>query len=147
MLQGAAAQLLGILDGLTTLGGVDDVGVLAILDAIQNVRTALVHLVDQARVDARLPQGHGGAVGGVEVIAQLQQLGGQVDHPLLVAVANGEQGTPFARHLVTGTQLRLGIGLGKAAAHPHHLTSGAHLRPQQRIHARELGERQYHFLH
>ena len=106
-----------------------------------------MHLVDQTRVDARLAQGHGGAVGGVEVIAQLQQLGGQVDHPFLVAVAHGQEGATFARNLVTGTQLRLGIGLGEAAAHPHDFTGGAHFRTQQRIHTRELGERQYHFLH
>jgi hypothetical protein len=47
---------LQVLDGLTTLGGVDDVGVLAILDAIQNVRTALVHLVHQTRVMLASPK-------------------------------------------------------------------------------------------
>ncbi|MNK62475.1 hypothetical protein D3C87_816560 [compost metagenome] len=84
---------------------------------------------------------------GVEVITQLQQLGGQVHHPLLVAVAHGEQGATLARHLVTSTQLRLGIGLGEAAAHPHDFTGGAHFRPQQRVDTRELGEGQYHLFH
>ncbi len=48
---------------------------------------------------------------------------------------------------MVGTQLRLGIGLGKAAAHPHNLTGRAHLWPQQRVNSRELGERQYHLFH
>ncbi len=88
VLQGGATQLLGVLDRHPPFGGVDDVGVLAILDAVENVRATFVHLVDQARVDARFTQRDRGAVSGVELVAQLQQLGGQVDYLRLVAVTH-----------------------------------------------------------
>ena len=44
VLQGAAADQLGVFNRLTACGGVDDVGVFAILDTVLNVRTAFMHL-------------------------------------------------------------------------------------------------------
>ena len=51
VLQRAAANQLGVFNRLATCGGVDDVGIFAILDAVLNVRTTFMHLVHQTRAE------------------------------------------------------------------------------------------------
>lgn len=98
VLQRAAANQLGVFNRLAASGGVDDVGVFAILDTVLNVRTTFMHLVHQARVDARFAQHNRRTVGRIQLEALLQQLRRQVDHTLFVAFANGEQRTPLFFH-------------------------------------------------
>ena len=111
----------------TTLGGVDDVGVLAILDAIQNVRTTLVHLVHQTRVDARLAQSIA-CRGGVRL--KPSSAAWRPGRPP-VPCRRGERraGRDLFSEPGDRPQLRLGIGLGEAAAHAHDFTGGAHFGP------------------
>src|SRR3546814_7241216 len=60
--------------GLAALGGVDDVGDIAVLDQVDDVRTAFGHLVDMRELQAVLAQPGGGAAGGHQRPAALEQL-------------------------------------------------------------------------
>ena len=91
MLQCPTAQLLGVLNGLTTFSGIDYVGVLSTLDAIKNVRTPFMYLIHQTWVDAGLTQDHGGAVGSIQLKTGFNKLGSQINNPLLVAITNRQQ--------------------------------------------------------
>jgi hypothetical protein len=52
-----------------------------------------MHLVHQTRVDPGFTQHNRRTVGRVQLEALFQQLGGQVNHALFIAFANGEQRT------------------------------------------------------
>ncbi|MOA34272.1 hypothetical protein D3C78_1556380 [compost metagenome] len=129
VLQRTAANQLGVFNCLTPFGGVDNVGVLAILDTVLNVRTAFMHLVHQTWVDAGFAQHDGGTVGGIQLKALLQQLRRQVHHALFIAFANGEQRAPLFSHGRAAAQLRLRECFCESAAHAHDFTGGAHFWP------------------
>ena len=98
VLQGAAANQLGVFNRLTACGGVDDVGVFAILDAVLNVRAAFMHLVHQTRVDAGFAQHNRSTVGCIQLETKLQQFCRQIHHALFVAFAYGEQRASLFLH-------------------------------------------------
>ncbi|MNZ66943.1 hypothetical protein D3C78_851760 [compost metagenome] len=129
VLQRTAANQLGVFNRLTPFGGVDDVGVLAILDTVLNVRTTFMHFVHQTWVDACFAEHDSRTVGGIQLKALLQQLRGQVHHALFIAFANGEQRTPLFSHGGAAAQLCLREGFCKGAAHAHDFTGGAHFWP------------------
>ncbi|MNL43936.1 hypothetical protein D3C87_1664750 [compost metagenome] len=98
VLQRTAANQLGVFNRLTTRSGVDDVGVLAILDTVLNVRTTFMYLVDQTRVDTGFAQHDSRAVGRIQLKALFQKFRRQVYHTLFVAFAHGEQRTALLSH-------------------------------------------------
>src|SRR3546814_173307 len=78
-------------DRLAALGGVDDVGDLAVLDQVDDVRTAFGHLVDVRALQAVLAQPGGGAAGGHQRPAALDQFARNRQHARLVRVAHGDE--------------------------------------------------------
>ena len=129
VLQRAAANQLGVFNRLATCGGVDDVGIFAILDAVLNVRTTFMHLVHQTRINACFTQHNRRTVSRIQLEAKLQQLRRQVNHALFIAFADGEQRATLFLHGRVAAQLRFGERFGKGAADAHHFPGGAHFWP------------------
>ena len=140
VLEGGAADGGGIGDGLGALGGVDDEAELVVLDQVDDVRPALVDLVDPRAGDARRPHRRRRALGGVELETQVHQVAGDLDQASLVNLAHAEQGLARGGQLDPGADLGLAEGLAKGLADPHHLTGGLHLRPQHRVDPGEFDE-------
>ena len=86
-------------------------------------------------------------MGGVQLKAELQQLGRQIDDALLIAFAYRQQRAAALLHIALSAQHRFREGFGKGTAHAHHFTGGAHFRAENRIHALEFVERQHHLFH
>ncbi|CZY67014.1 Uncharacterised protein [Enterobacter hormaechei] len=88
-----------------------------------------MHLVHQTRVDPSFTQHNCRAVGCIQLEALFKQLGGQVNHALFIAFANGEQRTARFSHGGAAAQLCLGKRFCEGAAHAHHFPGRAHLWP------------------
>src|SRR5690606_7565891 len=73
LLQCLAADRERVRDRLAALGGVDDIGDLAVLDQVDDVRTTFQHLVDQLALDPVLAQPLPGAGSGNNGVAASDQ--------------------------------------------------------------------------
>ena len=81
MLQRLAPDRERVRDRLAALGGIDDVGDLAVLDQVDDVRPAFDHLVDHGAVQAVVAQERGRAAGGHEGVAAADQVPGHGQQP------------------------------------------------------------------
>src|SRR5215510_7006385 len=126
---------------------VDDQRDLAPLHEIDHVGpVALGDLVDRLDAHAVAPENARGARRRHDREAQVDEPPRQRRHRALVARADRDEDLAEGRHRQTGRNLRLEIGLAEVVIEAHYLARGFHLRPQDRVDARELDEREDRFL-
>ena len=145
----------GLADGAFVLDGValcprrvDDEVHLLVQDDIENVRAAFSNLVHHFALDTGCFVELGGTFGSVnleaeflEFLTDFNRLFGEVH---LVGEAN-QHGT-FVREEGTGGFLALVVSEGVVVGEAEHFTRGAHFGAENRVHLRELVEREHCFL-
>ncbi len=145
----------GLADGAFVLDGValcprrvDDEVHLLVQDDVEDVRAAFGNLVHHFALDAGLLVELGGAFGSIDLEAELLEfladfdsLFRQVD---LIGQAN-QHGT-FVREEGTCGFLALVVSEGVVVGEAEHFTRGAHFGAENRVHLRELVEREHGFL-
>ncbi len=122
VLQRTTTNQLGVFNSLAACRGIHDVGIFAVFQPVLNMWTTFVNLVNQARINARFPQHHGGAMSGIQLKAKLLQLRGQVNDTFLIALTDRQQRASGFLHVALRTQHRFGKGLCKGTAHAHDFT-------------------------
>src|SRR6185312_15344350 len=118
-------------DRLAAFGGVDDVGDLAVLDRVDDVRPAFEHLVDAFAGDAVFDQERTGAAGRDQREPTLDQVARDFQQARLVGVAHRQE------HLAAGggrRDMRRFVAacerFAETLAHAHHFAGRAHLGPE-----------------
>src|SRR5262245_58894336 len=137
----------GVLPRAAVRRRVDDQRDLAPLHEIDHVGpVALGDLVDRLDAHAVAPENARGARRRHDREAQVDEPPRQRRHRALVARADRDEDLAEGRHRQTGRNLRLEIGLAEVVIEAHHLARGFHFRPQARVDARKLDEREDRFL-
>ena len=145
----------GLADGAFVLDGValcprrvDDEVHLLVQDDVEDVRTAFGDLVHHFALDAGLLVELGGTFGSVNLEAELLELLADFDGLFrqinLVGKAN-QHGT-FVREEGTCGFLALVVSEGVVVGEAEHFAGGAHFGAENRVHLRELVEREHSFL-
>ena len=145
----------GLADGAFVLDGValcprrvDDEVHLLVQDDVEDVRAAFGDLVHHFALHAGLLVELGGAFGSVNLEAELLEFLADFDGLFgevhLVRQAN-QHGT-FVREEGTGGFLALVVSEGVVVGEAEHFARGAHFGAENRVHLRELVEREHSFL-
>src|SRR5690606_38559600 len=146
VLQSVTTNGVRISDGLTPFGGVDDQGNFFVLDHINYVRAPLGHLVHAAHRQTSGLDDTRRTGGGHHFEAETDKITGHVFDEGLIVLAHADEGATRGREDLARSKLSLGEGFGEAVADAHHLTGGLHLRTENGVHARELGEGEHCLL-
>ena len=88
----------------------------------------------------------GGAARGEDREAEVDQIARHLHGGELVAVAHADEGLALGRQLDAGGELRLDERFAEGLADTHHFAGGLHLGAEDRVDARETGEREDRFL-
>ena len=145
----------GLADGAFVLDGValcprrvDDEVHLLVQDDVEDVRAAFGDLVHDFALDAGLLVELGSSFGGVDLEAELLEFLADFDGLFrqvnLVGEAN-QHGT-FVREEGTCGFLALVVGQGVVVGEAEDFAGGAHFGAENRVHLRELVEREHSFL-
>ena len=129
------------------LGRVQDHVDLTVLQGVDDVRPALVDLVDPLARDPVGTQGAPGAVRGEQVVAEGHEGPRLGHHRALVGVLEGEQDRARERQPHAGRRVGLEQGRAEVLVDPHHLAGRPHLGAQEHVGARELVEGEDGCLH
>ena len=131
---------------LLTEGRVEHQVDLVILDGVNDVRPALVDLVDPFALDPVGSQDSPGAIGGDQVISKAHKRPCLGHHAPLVGLFEGHQN----RALVRQAHARRLVGLEerrtKIRVNTHDLAGGPHLGTEQHVRAGELVEGEDRYL-
>src|SRR5512144_2103936 len=142
------ADQVGVAAGPPVLGGVEHERDLSALHEVDDVGpVVLVDLVHDLHRHALPLQELGGADGGHQAEAHLGEPLGDLQHRALVAVLHREEDLARGGERRAGRELRLHVGLPEVVVDAHDLAGRLHLRPQDRVHPRELDEREHRLLH
>ena len=145
----------GLADGAFVLDGValcprrvDDEVHLLVQDDVENVRAAFGNLVHHFALHAGLFVELGGTFGSVNLEAELLEF--LTDFDSLVdevhLVRKADKHSAFRREQGTGSFLALVVSEGVVVGEAEHFASGAHFGAENRVHLRELVEREHGFL-
>ena len=118
----------------------------ALLDQLDNIGTALVHLAYNLCINAHLLNSLGTAGGSHQLEAQLGEGLGQLLHFLLVLVSYGKEDAAIQRNVHAGTGDSLVQSTGIMIVDAHNLAGGLHLRAKGNIHVSHLVEGEYRCL-
>ena len=129
-----------------SFGGVHDPLHFLIVDKVEQVRTATGDAEHGASLDAFVVEHGGGAAGGVNLVAHVNEALNERHGLLLVFVLKRDEDVALARDLVARCQLALEVSKTAVAIEAHDFTSGLHFRRKRDIDARELDEREHGFL-
>ena len=119
----------------------------AVLDAVENVRAALVNLEDLGHLDFRLRQCVCGSACGNDFKAEFHKLARNWDHRFLVSVLDADEDLSLFRQRRRRSHLRLRVCKTKINIHAHHFTGRFHFRTQRNIEAFIAQEREHCFFH
>lgn len=123
---------------LSLLWNIDDELNLAVLEQVEDVRTARADSVDATNgVDAALEQEVIGPGRSAELEAQVEELASEEDEVWFVAVTNGEEHRARPRQRLSAAGLGLRKGPAEVSAVTHDLTGRSHLRAEDDVNARE----------
>ena len=136
----AVADLLGF------PGRVDEKLNRALLEGVYHVGRPLQYLVDPCHGNTRPLERVGGALRRDDREAQVSQTACDIAGRRLVFVRHADECSPSLRQDRTGSGECLAERKSHAGGDSHDLTRRPHLRPQDRIDPRELGERQDTFF-
>ena len=128
------------------LGGVHDPLDFLVVDEVQQVRAATGDAEYGAGLDAFVVEHGGGAAGGVNLVAHIDEALDERDGLLLVFVLERDEDVALARDLVARCQLALEVGKAAVAIDAHDFAGGFHFRRKRDIDTRELDEREHGFL-
>ena len=149
VLDGSLTDSAFVLDGVALCPRrVDDEVHLLVQDDIENVRAAFSNLVHHFALDTGGFVELGGTFGSVNLEAELLEFltdfNGLFRQVNLVGEAN-QHGT-FVREEGTGGFLALVVSEGVVVGEAKHFAGRAHFRAENRVHLRELVEREHSFL-
>ena len=105
-----------------------------------------VHLEDDVDVEAVRAQVGGRAARGDQLEPELREIAGDRHQVRLVVVVDADERRAALRQPLTDRQLRLGERDAEAARPAHHFAGRLHLRPENRVDAREADERKHRAL-
>ena len=126
---------------------VDDERDLAVLDDVEAVGASLADLRDGIRRDAEVAEPVGRALGREDREAEVHELlDGGLDVGLLLRERDEDAARLRRKRRARGL-LRLEVRKAEVVRKTENLARGAHLRPEDGIHLRELVERQHRLLH
>src|SRR5690606_33863054 len=120
--QGRASNRRGIPNRLAAFGGIDDQIDLAVFNHVDDMRAPLIDLIDALALDAFARQYTLGSTRRAQRETQFDEIARNLSYEGLVLLAYAEECLAAVRQPLAGSGLRLGIGLGKGIAQPHHFT-------------------------
>ena len=129
------------------LGGVHDPLHFLVVNEVQQVRAATGDAEHGAGLDAFVVEHRGGAAGGVNLVAHVNEALDERDGLLLVFVLERDEDVALARDLVARCQLALEVGKAAVAIDAHDFAGGFHFWRKRDIDTRELDEWEHGFLH
>ena len=129
------------------LGGVHDPLDFLVVNEVQQVRAATGDAEHGAGLDAFVVEHRGGAAGGVNLVAHVNEALDERDGLLLVFVLERDEDVALARDLVARCQLALEVGKAAVAIDAHDFAGGFHFWRKRDIDTRELDEWEHGFLH
>jgi len=149
VLDGGLTDSAFVLDGVALCPRrVDDEVHLLVQDDIENVRAAFSNLVHHFALDTGSFVELGGTFGSVNLEAELlefltdfNRLFGEVH-----LVGKADEHSAFGREQGTGSFLALVVSEGVVVGEAEDFTGGAHFGAENRVHLRELVEREHSFL-
>ena len=126
---------------------VDDQLDVAVLDHVQNVRTAFVDLRNQTRTDAVRAQVVARAFRRIDAESHHRQFAGDFQRFGTVFRIDGDQHGALRRQRRLRRLFRFVERKTERRRQAKHFARGTHFRPQNRIDFRQHGEREDRFLH
>ena len=145
----------GLADGAFVLDGValcprriDDEVHLLVQDDVENVRAAFSNLVHHFALHASVLVELGGTFGSVNLEAELLEFLTDFDSLFreVHLVGKADEHSAFGREEGTGSFLALVVSEGVVVGEAEDFTGGAHFGAENRVHLRELVEREHSFL-
>ena len=145
----------GLADGAFVLDGValcprrvDDEVHLLVQDDVEDVRAAFSNLVHHFALDTGSFVELGGSFGSVNLEAELLELLTDFDSLFgeVHLVRKADEHSAFGREEGTGSFLALVVSEGVVVGKAEHFAGGAHFGAENRVHLRELVEREHCFL-
>ena len=127
-------------------GSVHDPLHFLVVNEVQQVRAATGDAEHGAGLDAFVVEHGGGAAGGVNLVAHIDEALDERHGLLLVFVLERDEDVALARDLVARCQLALEVGKAAVAIEAHDFAGGFHFRRKRDIDTRELDEREHGFL-
>ena len=116
------------------------------MDEVQQVRAATGDAEHGAGLDAFVVEHRGGAAGGVNLVAHVNEALDERDGLLLVFVLERDEDVALTRDLVARCQLALEVGEAAVAIQAHDFAGGLHFRREGHVNAWELHEGEHGFL-
>ena len=107
------------------------------LDQIHNIRPPFIHLVNRLHFDPRASQSRRSPARSDNFQTRRQQILHHKCHMPLVVIVHAKKHRPALRQALPRGKLRLRKSQTESGRNSHHFARRAHLRPQNRIHARE----------
>ena len=129
-----------------SFGGVHDPLHFLVVDEVQQVRAATGDAEHGAGLDAFVIEHRGGAAGGVNLVAHIDEALDERHGLLLVFVLERDEDVALARDLVARCQLALEVGKAAVAIDAHDFAGGFHFRRKRDVDTRELDKGEHGFL-
>ena len=149
VLDGGLADSAFVLDGVALCPRrIDDEVHLLVQDDVENVRAAFGDLVHHFALHAFLLVELGGTFGSVDLEAELLEFLTDFDSLFgeVHLVRKADEHSAFGREEGTGGFLALVVSEGVVVGEAEDFTGGAHFGAENRVHLRELVEREHSFL-